>query len=75
MGDGSDAGRIELVASYTPDGLRDMVRTAYSHLRSRGAAPAAAAGDAPAAPGGRGAAPRGRRRGQRSRSWPWRAGA
>ena len=28
--------RLELVASYTPDGLRDMVRTAYSHLRSRG---------------------------------------
>ena len=28
--------RLELVASYTPDGVRDMVRTAYSHLRSRG---------------------------------------
>lgn len=36
MGDGSDAARIELVAAYTPDRLRDMVRTAYSHLRSRG---------------------------------------
>ena len=30
------AERVELVASYTPDRLRDMVRTAYSHLRSRG---------------------------------------
>ena len=29
-------GRLELMASYTLDGLRDMVRTAYSHLRSRG---------------------------------------
>jgi ATP-dependent helicase/nuclease subunit A len=28
--------RVELVASYTPDRLRDMVRTAHSHLRSRG---------------------------------------
>jgi ATP-dependent helicase/nuclease subunit A len=28
--------RTELVASYTPDRLRDMVRTAHSHLRSRG---------------------------------------
>ena len=36
MGDGSDADRIEMVAAYTPDRLRDMVRTAYSHLRSRG---------------------------------------
>ena len=27
---------IEMVAAYTPDRLRDMVRTAYSHLRSRG---------------------------------------
>ncbi len=25
-----------MVAAYTPDRLRDMVRTAYSHLRSRG---------------------------------------
>jgi ATP-dependent helicase/nuclease subunit A len=30
------AERTELVASYTPDRLRDMVRTAHSHLRSRG---------------------------------------
>ena len=30
------AERVELVASYTPDRLRDMVRTAHSHLRSRG---------------------------------------
>jgi len=28
--------RLELVAAYTPDRLRDMVRTAYSNLRSRG---------------------------------------
>jgi ATP-dependent exoDNAse (exonuclease V) beta subunit len=28
--------RLELVASYTPDRLREMVRTAYSRLRSRG---------------------------------------
>ncbi|HZO10026.1 MAG TPA: UvrD-helicase domain-containing protein, partial [Myxococcota bacterium] len=36
MGDGSDSERIEMVAAYRPDPLRDMVRTAYSHLRSRG---------------------------------------
>jgi ATP-dependent helicase/nuclease subunit A len=36
MGDGSDAERIEMVAAYRPDPLRDMVRTAFSHLRSRG---------------------------------------
>jgi ATP-dependent helicase/nuclease subunit A len=36
MGDGSDPERIEMVAAYKPDPLRDMVRTAYSHLRSRG---------------------------------------
>jgi ATP-dependent helicase/nuclease subunit A len=36
MGDGSAPERIEMVAAYTPDQLRDMVRTAYSHLRSRG---------------------------------------
>jgi ATP-dependent helicase/nuclease subunit A len=33
---GDLAERVELVASYTPDRLRDMVRTAHSHLRSRG---------------------------------------
>jgi ATP-dependent helicase/nuclease subunit A len=31
-----DPERVELVAAYTADGLRDMVRTAYSNLRSRG---------------------------------------
>ena len=36
MGDGSSAERIEMVAAYRPDPLRDMVRTAYSHLRSHG---------------------------------------
>jgi len=35
MGAG-DPERVEMVAAYTPDRLRDMVRTAYSHLRSRG---------------------------------------
>jgi ATP-dependent helicase/nuclease subunit A len=36
-GDGApDPDRVEMVAAYTPDRLRDMVRTAYSHLRSRG---------------------------------------
>ena len=34
---GEDPDRIEMVAAYSPDRLRDMVRTAYSHLRSRGA--------------------------------------
>jgi ATP-dependent helicase/nuclease subunit A len=33
---GDLAEHVELVASYTPDRLRDMVRTAHSHLRSRG---------------------------------------
>ncbi|HLM08994.1 MAG TPA: UvrD-helicase domain-containing protein [Thermoleophilaceae bacterium] len=38
MGVGAAPGpdRVEMVAAYTPDRLRDMVRTAYSHLRSRG---------------------------------------
>ena len=36
MADAADPARIEMVAAYTPDRLRDMVRTAYSHLRSRG---------------------------------------
>jgi ATP-dependent helicase/nuclease subunit A len=36
MADGADPERIEMVAAHTPDRLRDMVRTAYSHLRSRG---------------------------------------
>jgi ATP-dependent helicase/nuclease subunit A len=31
-----DPDRVEMVAAYTPDRLRDMVRTAYGHLRSRG---------------------------------------
>ena len=31
-----DMERVELVASHTPDRLRDMVRTAHAHLRSRG---------------------------------------
>jgi ATP-dependent helicase/nuclease subunit A len=36
MGDGDDPERLEMVAAYTPDRLRDMVRTAHSRLRSRG---------------------------------------
>jgi ATP-dependent helicase/nuclease subunit A len=36
MGEGEDPQRIEMVAAYTPDRLRDMVRTAYARLRSRG---------------------------------------
>ena len=31
-----DPERLDTVAAYTPDGLRDMVRSAYSKLRSRG---------------------------------------
>ncbi len=33
---GNDPERLELVAAYTADGLGDMVRTAYSRLRSQG---------------------------------------
>jgi ATP-dependent exoDNAse (exonuclease V) beta subunit len=36
VGSAPDPARVEMVAAYTPDRLRDMVRTAYSHLRSRG---------------------------------------
>jgi ATP-dependent helicase/nuclease subunit A len=36
MAGGADPERIEMVAAHTPDRLTDMVRTAYSHLRSRG---------------------------------------
>jgi ATP-dependent helicase/nuclease subunit A len=32
----TDPERLEMVAAYTPDGLRDMVRTAHSRLRSQG---------------------------------------
>ena len=61
MADGVDPERIEMVAAHTPDRLRDMVRTAYSHLRSRGSAAARAPGDGGPAPGGRARAPRGGR--------------
>ncbi|MBA3264466.1 MAG: UvrD-helicase domain-containing protein, partial [Thermoleophilaceae bacterium] len=33
---GTDPERLEMVAAYTADGLSDMVRTAYSRLRSKG---------------------------------------
>ncbi len=33
---GGDATRLEMVAAYTPDTLREMVRTVHSRLRSRG---------------------------------------
>ena len=36
MGEGEDPQRLEMVAAYTPDRLRDMVSTAHSRLRSRG---------------------------------------
>jgi ATP-dependent helicase/nuclease subunit A len=36
VGGAPDPDRVEMVAAYTPDRLRDMVRTAYGHLRSRG---------------------------------------
>ena len=36
MGEGEDPKRLEMVAAYTPDRLRDMVRTAHARLRSRG---------------------------------------
>jgi ATP-dependent helicase/nuclease subunit A len=36
MGEGEDPQRLEMVAAYTPDRLRDMVRTAHARLRSRG---------------------------------------
>src|SRR5918999_5207028 len=36
LGEGEDTSRLELAAAYSPDRLRDMVRTAYSGLRSRG---------------------------------------
>jgi ATP-dependent helicase/nuclease subunit A len=36
MGEGEDPERLEMVAAYTPDRLRDMVRTAHARLRSRG---------------------------------------
>jgi ATP-dependent helicase/nuclease subunit A len=32
----ADPRRLEMVAAYSPDRLRDMVRTAYSRLRSQG---------------------------------------
>lgn len=38
LGKGDDAERLRLIATYTPDRLADMVRTAYGHLRSRGQA-------------------------------------
>jgi ATP-dependent exoDNAse (exonuclease V) beta subunit len=34
--DPADSRRLEMVAAYTPDRLREMVRTAWSRLRSRG---------------------------------------
>jgi ATP-dependent helicase/nuclease subunit A len=36
MADGTEPVRIEMVAAYTADRLRDMLRTAHAHLRSRG---------------------------------------
>ena len=36
LGGGEDPERLRLIAAYTPDRLADMVRTAYTHQRSRG---------------------------------------
>jgi ATP-dependent helicase/nuclease subunit A len=36
VGAGEHPGRVGLLATYTPDKLADMVRTAYAHLRSQG---------------------------------------
>jgi ATP-dependent exoDNAse (exonuclease V) beta subunit len=36
LGEGEDPEGLEMVAAYTADGLRDMVRTAHARLRSRG---------------------------------------
>ncbi|HEY6779831.1 MAG TPA: UvrD-helicase domain-containing protein, partial [Thermoleophilaceae bacterium] len=36
LGAGDDPARLEMVAAYTPDRLREMVRTVHSRLRSRG---------------------------------------
>ncbi|MEA2455802.1 MAG: hypothetical protein QOI45_2064 [Thermoleophilaceae bacterium] len=36
LGEGDDPVGLEMVAAYTADGLRDMVRTAHARLRSRG---------------------------------------
>ena len=37
MGEGEDPQRLEMVAAYTPDRLRDMVRTAYCAPAQRAA--------------------------------------
>ena len=36
LGEGEDPERLEMAAAYSADTLREMVRTAYSRLRSRG---------------------------------------
>ena len=36
LGEGDDPEGLEMVAAYTADGLRDMVRTAFARLRSQG---------------------------------------
>jgi ATP-dependent helicase/nuclease subunit A len=54
LGAGEDSERLRLIATYTPDRLADMVRTAYGHLRSRGQArPALPEVSQPAASGER----------------------
>ena len=39
LGAGAEPHRLEMVAAYKPDGLAQMVRTAYAWLRSRGVPP------------------------------------
>ena len=58
---GEDPDRIEMVAAYSPDRLRDMVRTAYSHLRSRGERHPRLEETRPPVPARRGRPARGRR--------------
>ena len=36
LGDGEDGERLDLVVRYGPEGIADMVRTTYAHLRSLG---------------------------------------
>ena len=36
LADGAEEERLRLIAAHTPDRLADMMRTAYSHLRSQG---------------------------------------
>ena len=70
MGEGEEPERLEMVAAYTPDRLRDMVRTAHSRLRSRGQLAARASRRrSRRAVAGPARAPRGRRARRARASW------